>query len=114
MIDIEKIAQVCHETNRAYCEVIGDHSQKSWNEAEQWQRESAIAGVRFRLNNLDAPSSVQHDAWLNDKVKDGWKYGEVKDASAKTHPCIVPYDKLPLEQQIKDKLFVAVVKSFLS
>jgi hypothetical protein len=36
-----------------------------------------------------------------EKVKDGWVYGEVKDVEAKTHPCIVPFDALSVEQTDK-------------
>lgn len=108
---IELIAKVCHNANKAYCEGIGDNSQKSWEDAEQWQRDSAIKGVEYRINNSSAPASAQHDAWMADKVNDGWVYGEVKDADKKTHPCIVPYDQLPIEQRKKDALFQAVVDS---
>jgi len=106
-----KIAQMCHEVNRVWCELNGDDSQKSWVEAEDWQRESALAGVQYRLENPNAPDSCQHDQWVADKVAAGWTYGEVKDAAAKTHPCLVSFDLLPPEQQAKDKLFAAVVKA---
>jgi hypothetical protein len=48
---------------------------------------------------------------LEDKKKDGWVYGEVKDAEAKTHPCIVPFEELPEFQKKKDALFCAIVDS---
>jgi hypothetical protein len=103
------IAKVCHQANKAWCESDGDHSQKDWFEAEDWQKESAITGVVFRLGNPDAKEDAQHNAWMEDKIKDGWVYGEVKDAEKKTHPCLVPFDQLPLFQQKKDKLFCAIV-----
>jgi hypothetical protein len=68
-----QIAQVCHEANRAYCAAIGDFSQKPWEEAEQWQRESALKGVEFAINNPTAKPSCQHDSWLADKVNSGWQ-----------------------------------------
>lgn len=108
-MNVEQVATICHEANAALCRSIGDNSQKSWTDAEQWQRESAIKGVKFALSNPDAPSSAQHDAWMEDKIKDGWVYGEVKDADAKTHPCIVPFSQLPPYQQAKDHLFKAIV-----
>jgi RyR domain len=108
---IEEIARVCHEANRAWCFVNGDVSQVEWAEAPAWQRESAIRGVEFALANPDAPDSAQHDAWSADKVRDGWQYGPVKDAQAKTHPCLVPFDQLPTHQQAKARLFHAIVRA---
>ncbi len=103
------IAVVCHQANKAWCEANGDKSQKDWNEAEGWQRSSAINGVEFRLNNPEAGKDSQHNAWMKEKVDAGWVYGEVKDAEAKTHPCIVPFEQLPEFQQKKDALFCAIV-----
>lgn len=103
------IAMACHEANKAWCESVGDYSQKHWHEAEEWQRESAVKGVQFRLDNPNASESAQHDSWMAEKVAAGWVYGETKDAEAKTHPCIVPFHELPEHQQKKDKLFCAIV-----
>lgn len=108
-VKVLNIAKVCHDANKAYCESIGDHSQLSWEQAANWQRESAVKGVEYRLENPDAPRSSQHEAWYSDKASAGWKYGPVKDAEEKTHPCMVPYDELPEEQKKKDALFQAIV-----
>jgi len=109
MSNIPLIAKMCHEVNKSWCEVNGDFTQKPWDKAPQWQKDSAIAGVEFRLNNLDAPDSAQHDSWLETKIQDGWTYGEVKDPIAKTHPCILPYHELPEFEKKKDALFSAIV-----
>jgi len=106
---ITAIAIACHQANKAWCQVNGDDSQKDWNEAEDWQKESALKGVEFRLENPFAGHDAQHNSWMKEKTDDGWVYGEIKDAVAKTHPCIVPFDKLPEFQQKKDALFCAIV-----
>jgi hypothetical protein len=111
---VELIAQVAHEVNRAYCLAIGDTSQVAWADAPDWQKDSAINGVKFKLSNLAATPEDQHQSWLDQKAKDGWVYGEVKDAEKKTHPCIIPYAELPESQKAKDYLFVAVVTSLVS
>lgn len=92
-----------------WCLANGDESQKPWDQAEEWQKDSAIKGVQFRVDNPEAGEDSQHNAWMEDKFKDGWVYGEVKDAAAKTHPCLVPFNELPEFQQKKDKLFCAIV-----
>ena len=105
----EAIARVAHEANRAWCKANGDMSQLPWEAASEWQRNSALSGVRFHLDNTEAGDSASHDEWMRHKLLDGWSYGEVKDAEAKTHPCLVPFDQLPPDQQAKDRLFRAVV-----
>jgi len=109
MYNVQQIAQMCHETNKAWCEANGDFSQLSWANAPSWQKESAIAGVEFRLENPSAPDSASHDSWLAVKIEAGWTYGEVKDAVKKTHPCILPYFELPEVEKRKDALFGAIV-----
>jgi hypothetical protein len=111
--DVTQIAIICHEANRAYCATIGDDSQLPWAEAPQWQRDSIIAGVEFRLANPDAGPDGSHNSWLAAKEADGWKYGPVKDAEKKEHPCFVPYDQLPEDQKRKDYLFIAICNAFL-
>lgn len=102
------IARTCHEANRAYCQSLGDDSQKSWDEAPEWQRESARNGVLFHLNGDHGPEA-SHESWLAEKRAQGWKYGPVKDPESKEHPCFVPYSELPPEQKAKDYIFRAIV-----
>lgn len=107
--EIERIAGVAHEANRAYCLAFGDTSQPAWENAPDWQKISAIDGVRFHLANPDAGPDHSHNAWLKEKQENGWKYGPVKDADKKEHPCFVPYEGLPAEQKAKDYLFRGIV-----
>lgn len=115
-MDVTQVARICHETNRAYCESIGDNTQKPWNEADVWQKESAINGVEFHLNNLregrEANPAASHENWMAEKKAAGWKWGPVKDVETKEHPCFLPYNRLPAEQKMKDYLFTGIVTAF--
>lgn len=106
---VERIARVAHEVNRAYCAALGDTSQPAWEDAPKWQRESARMGVDLHLMAPHLGPEASHIAWCENKIADGWQYGPTKDAEAKTHPCLVPFDGLPREQQAKDFIFRAVV-----
>lgn len=105
------IARVCHEANRAYCQAMGDISQMPWDQAPSWHRDSCVKGVELHLNNPDSTPADSHESWMKQKVEEGWVYGPVKDAEHKTHPCIRPFDELPLEQRAKDYIFRAVVRA---
>lgn len=108
---VQQIAEVAHEINRAYCESIGDLSQPTWKDAPEWQKESAYAGVAFHIEHPTAGPEASHNSWMRQKLEDGWKHGHIKDENEKTHPCIMPFNFLPKEQQAKDFLFRQVVHS---
>lgn len=109
---VEQITAVAHETNRAYCNAIGDKSQVPWEKAPDWQKKSAIDGVKYHKKGDKAPED-SHNNWLALKEKEGWKYGPKKDPEKKTHPCMVPYSDLPKDQRRKDALFIAVVHALI-
>lgn len=107
---IERIARVAHEVNRAYCRATGDPGMAGWDTAPDWQRQSYRGGVNAHLSSSMSPAE-SHQAWMEHKIADGWEYGPIKDAKKKQHPCMVPFDQLPQEQRVKDHLFKAVVES---
>jgi hypothetical protein len=108
-LTIEQMASVAHEVNRAYCQALGDHTQPAWADAPDWQRSSAINGVMLHAANPEAGPQASHEAWMAEKVATGWRYGETKDPAAQLHPCMVPFEQLPTEQQAKDFIFRGVV-----
>lgn len=115
-LDLEKIAKVCHEANRAYCETLGDSSLLRWEESPEWQKDSMINGVDFHIRTFRSfgrwpKPSESHESWMKRKEADGWKYGPVKDEAKKEHPCFLPYDELPIEQRTKDFIFSGIVQA---
>lgn len=113
--DYDSTAKVAHEVNRAFCESIGDNSQPAWENAPEWQKASARNGVKAHLDSgLTLTPEQSHESWMAEKEADGWIFGEVKDPENKTHPCMLPYNKLPIQQRTKDYLFRAVVHSIHS
>jgi hypothetical protein len=115
--EVDAIAAVCHEANRAYCASLGDRSQPSWDGAPDWQRESARLGVKKALNYRGKRAFMfdegeeLHNSWMEQKLRAGWRWGEVKDAVLKTHPCLLPYRSLPPAERRKDHLFRAVCQA---
>lgn len=110
MMDVAHIAAICHDANRRLQIVTGDRVvSHSWDHASDAEVESATLGVQNILDGkIDGPRA-SHESWAAQKIADGWKWGEVKDPAAKTHPCLIAYDSLPPEQRAKDALFVAIV-----
>jgi hypothetical protein len=111
--DLGLVAAIAHNVNRAFCQSIGDNSQPLWDDAPEWQQRSAIDGVNAIVQGVVTTPEQSHQNWSKHKISEGWVYGPVKDADAKTHPCLVPYSELPPEQRVKDDLFYAVVTTSL-
>ena len=108
----EDVAKICHEANKAYCVTIGDNTQPSWEDAPEWQKESAINGVRFHCLNENTTPADSHNSWLKEKTEQGWSWGEIKDADKKEHPCFTAYENLPKAQQVKDYIFKNIVEAY--
>lgn len=112
--DIEDAARICHDANRAICTINGDFSQPTWEDAPEWQKASAMDGVRFHIDNRHADGRQSHDRWMEVKLRDGWRYGPTKDAATKEHPCLLPYHALPQHERVKDDVFRAIVSGYFS
>lgn len=108
---IDVIARVMHEAIRAFQTGIGQTAAPPWGNAPKWMQKASRDGVQFRLKNPNAGPSAQHDQWMQSKIDDGWKYGKEKDGIKKTHPLLVDYEQLPLEERQKDALVAAIIDS---
>lgn len=110
---LERAACAAHEANRVLCAALGDNSQPSWADAPEWQKTSAVKGVEMIAANPSTTPEQSHEGWLAEKRATGWRYGPVKSAETKEHPCFLPYDGLPAAQRLKDELFGLVVRGVL-
>lgn len=104
------IAGVAHAANRALALAAKEFpSPPAWPDAGPEAQAHMVRGVEFAIANPAATAEDQHNAWLADMKAKGWTLGDVKDAIAKTHPAMVPYDELPLLQRAKGDVFRAIV-----
>ena len=56
-----------------------------------------------------------HDIWARQRLAEGWRYGKRRDDSRKTHPCLVPYSKLPeSEKQYDRNAAMETIKAILA
>ena len=104
-----QIAEICHEANRGLQAVQNDSqpSEPWWCIPAEVQ-EVAVLGVERAL--LGAPPDELHDAWCIAMRARGWKYGDVRDCQAKTHPNLRPWLDLPVPERAKTALFLAIVE----
>ena len=80
-----------------------------WDDREEAFR-SQFVEVIERQCGPDRSTSPEelHGSWMQAYTDMGWVYGIERDPVAKTHPDMVPYDRLGLLEQDKDAVFVAL------
>ncbi len=70
---------------------------ESFPEAEPEEEINAIIE-----QNLELLAEVEHNGWVEQKLKNGWRLGERND-DKKTHNCLIPYEKMSKKDQDKDR-----------
>jgi hypothetical protein len=111
-LSINEIAKICYAANRAYCQTHGDVAHPSWQTLPGAKRLAMIRGVGLALEQPEITPEQLHRAWVHDQIAHGWIHGKIKDAFLKTHPNICSWESLRPEQQEKDRLFLAIVRTF--
>lgn len=109
--EIRKISEWIYEATRVEAE---------WSERpivpELWKHRDIkfrnqfieMIGRYLKLDTLPTPEEA-HDSWMQSYYDMGWVYGETRDAVAKTHPDLLPFNELSQAERDKDAIFLAFV-----
>lgn len=67
--------------------------------------------IDFTISNelLEKLAEQVHITWMNQRVKDGWTYGQTRNDEKKQTPCIVPYKNLPEIEKEYDRITARTV-----
>ncbi len=106
-----EIAEAAYGICGAYRKALGGSDQVLWEDAPAQVKDKVLVAVRLYIDNPEAGPGVIHEAWMAEKLKEGWVYGETEDTAAKTHPFLVSFSELPEERRVKDFISHAVVSA---
>jgi len=56
------------------------------------------------LNSLlEAMAKNVHEIWAQERINQGWTYGEKRNDVLKQHPSLIAYEDLPEEEKVYDR-----------
>ncbi len=111
-LNVERIARIVHAMLNAYSDVIGIATVVPAGDYDEVAKSSTEQAVQVVLDNPQITAETLHQNWVTARKNEGWVYGESKDATAKTHPCLVDWSELSKEHRIKDEFFISIVNSY--
>lgn len=99
-LDDEDLARICHEAHLALrIGLNASADDMHFDALPQWRKDMVTRQVRL-FREGKGPREV-HQAWIETMTAQGWRYGTSRNLIQKTHPDMVPYDQLPVEEKAK-------------
>ena len=65
-------------------------------------------------NNIELLARAEHEGWMTQKKKAGWKKGDIRNDREKLHPLLIDYFDLPEEEKEKDRNSIRGIKDQLA
>lgn len=113
MVSWDELPEHLKESNRSQASHIGIKLRAVKCRVEpltDWEAEL----FQFTPEEIEKLADMEHERWCSEKIKNGWKYGTEKNNNKKTHPCLVKWNDLPVDEQKKDKDTILGLPSFLA
>lgn len=124
---IERMAQTIHENYRVdhgpdsplWAELTEDRREANRDQARDIAAKLASIGARIELGSAEPGSSAEpfafteaelerlamaeHERWVAQRRRAGWRYAAVRDDERRLHPMIRPWSGLPETERDKDR-----------
>ena len=113
MVPWEELPESLRESNRAQAEHIRVILQAIGCDiaiTNDWD----VQPFLFSPEEVDLMAKMEHERFVEERLRDGFKYGPVKDLKRKTNPNLVSWDELPNEEKNKDRNSVRKLPALLA
>lgn len=99
-LDASEVHQLLQAWNKAYPEgdFVFDYSQP----VEHVQPTAQDIPDQKIAQVMEAWSKQQHQAWMQDHLARGWRFGVALSVANKTHPWLQPWESLPQAAKVKN------------
>jgi len=102
----ESLSAEIKEDNRVAAERIPKILELIGIEVSRDPVENPVSAREVRKlidENMEMMAEAEHEGWMEQKLANGWVYGEKRDNERKIHPALIPYGSLHEEDKEKDR-----------
>jgi len=92
-LDASEIYHLMQRWNQAYAQ--GDFIL-DWSQAADSDQKPSLDLATHKIEQvLDSYGKLQHSRWMDQHMRDGWRYGLKLSVRDRTHPWLQPWESLP-------------------
>ncbi|GGM37077.1 RyR domain-containing protein [Dactylosporangium sucinum] len=107
----DELSEDLKEANRAHARSIGT----KLTEVGCTVAPRRDAGVDLSQDpKFETLAEQEHIRWMDERIRQGWTYGEVRDDATKRHPSLVPWQSLAESEKEKDRAAVRDLAAVLA
>jgi ppGpp synthetase/RelA/SpoT-type nucleotidyltranferase len=90
----DELVEHLKQSNRAQADDIA-HKLKAVGYTVRKARSVPVTPIQFTHDEVEIMSELEHARWNVERLRDGWKWGPIKDVEKKESPFIIPWKELP-------------------
>jgi hypothetical protein len=76
--------------------------------------EASAEAVDLESDEIETLSHLEHQRWVDDRLRQGWRFGRRRDVAAKLSPYLVPWSELSEEVRDLDRDSVRLIPRLLA
>jgi hypothetical protein len=113
LVPWEEADETLKASNRRFAEGIEEKLEAAGCALRPASAGESSEPFRFTDREVEELARIEHERWMSDLVRDGWRWGAVKDPATKEHPLLVPWSELSEDERDKDRDAVRTLPSML-
>ena len=102
-MDWDKMNEGYRVSNRNQADDIGRKLAALGYRIRPWVELKAMDFTFDEENDVEPLAREEHIRWMNERVSQGWRYGEKRDNERKLHPDLLPWDDPRFSDLAKEK-----------
>jgi hypothetical protein len=91
---------ICHKLARIGCTVVASSRSRTVHQ--------------FSTDEIELLAEMEHERWMAERRRDGWKWGLVRDPDRKVSPYLISWHRLPEDVREIDRQAVRSIPRLLS